>query len=104
MIDEPNTEFTPPFDAFEASQQIIEFWRQATNLPLTIAIEGLRFSARRLRAQADHLALLAGSGDATAVLKEQTAFVEQTLADYRDEATVVAKEIGDPIATLEEAA
>lgn len=103
MTSSDRDEMSTSFDAFDLPAQMTAFWRQAASFPLTMAVEGLRFAARRLRCQADHIVELASCEDAAAAINVQIAFLESTVDDYRNEAVVLAKETGDPIVSLEAA-
>ena len=77
----------------EAPAQALAAWQAATVLPMTLAVETLRFAGRRALAQADHLAQLAQCQDLAAAVETQLSFAQATASAYRDEADVVAKQI-----------
>ncbi|MET0367667.1 MAG: phasin family protein [Methylobacterium sp.] len=62
-------------------------------LPLRLAAETVRFTGRRLQAQADHLAALAQCGSLKDAVSLQTAFVTKGVSDYRDEAATLSQNV-----------
>src|SRR4051794_38387794 len=69
-------------------------WRTlAVDLPLRLAAETMRFTGRRLQAQADHLAGLVRCGSLNEAVELQTAFVTKGLTDYQKEATTLSHDV-----------
>lgn len=69
-------------------------WRTlAIDLPLRLSAETLRFTGRRLQAQADHLAALAGCASFKDAVELQAAFLTEGVSDYRKEATTLAHDV-----------
>ena len=65
----------------------------AVGLPLRLAAETMRFTGRRLQAQADHFAGLARCGTLKDAGELQTAFVTKSVSDYRAEATTLTQNV-----------
>jgi hypothetical protein len=85
--------FAGPAEAFEAG---IGTWcTLAVDLPLRIAAETLRFTSRRLQAQADHFAALGGCGSLKAAVALQTTFLTQGVAAYQAEAITLSQEVAE---------
>ena len=90
----PDPHAQAPKDPAEAIGAGINTWRAFTlGLPLRLAAETIRFTSRRLQAQADHLAALAGCSSLNDALNVQTAFVTKGMADCRKEATTLSHDV-----------
>lgn len=62
-----------------------------SDTPLRLCDEMLSFTAKRLRAQADHMQALAKCRNPSEILERQAAFVRGAMEDYASEATKSAK-------------
>lgn len=83
-----------PKDVAVAMGAGLATWRTfAVDLPLRLAAETMRFTGRRLQAQADHLVELARCGSLNEAVELQTAFVTKGLTDYRQEATTLSRDV-----------
>ncbi|MHB2210831.1 phasin family protein [Methylobacterium sp. CM6257] len=82
---------TNPAEAFGVG---LNAWHSlAIGLPLRIAAETIRFTGRRLQAQADHLAALARCGSLKDAVELQTTFLTESVSDYRAEATTLSQDV-----------
>jgi hypothetical protein len=63
------------------------------DLPLRLAAEAMRFTGRRLQAQAEHLTALARCGSLEDAVTLQTTFVTKGVSDYRSEASSLSHEV-----------
>lgn len=80
-----------PIDTMGAG---LDAWHTITvGLPLRLAAETVRFTGRRLQAQADHLAALARCGSLKEAAALQTAFVTKGVSDYRDETATLSQNV-----------
>lgn len=96
MPSEPLTPFRipPSVDTVGAIEAGITTWRSiAVDLPLRVAAEAMRFTGRRLQAQADHLAAMTRCGSLKAVVDLQATFLRQGVADYQTEATTLSHDV-----------
>ncbi|MDP4003327.1 phasin family protein [Methylobacterium sp. NEAU K] len=81
-------------DPAEAVGAGLNAWQTvAFGLPMRLAAETLRFTGRRLQAQADHLAALARCGSIQKAVELQTTFVADGVSDYREEATTLSRDM-----------
>jgi len=86
----------PPLDTVGALEASIAMWRGlAVDLPLRVAAEAMRFTSRRLQAQADHLAAMARCGSLKAVVELHATFLSEGVADYQAEATTLSRDVAD---------
>jgi len=63
------------------------------HLPLTVASETLRFTARRLQAQADHLATVNRCANVPEFMEAQTQFIRKASDDYGVETGRIMQEV-----------
>ncbi|WP_051329323.1 hypothetical protein [Geminicoccus roseus] len=77
----------------EMQSQMVGWWCSMMALPLSMSVEAMRFTSRRLSAQADSLAKLAQCRTFSDAATAQSRFAERMVADYRDEAQTVAREV-----------
>jgi hypothetical protein len=63
------------------------------HLPLTVATESLRFTARRLEAQADHIAMLNGCTNVPEFMEVQSQFMRKATDDYGVETGRIMEEV-----------
>jgi hypothetical protein len=83
-----------PAETAETIGAGLNAWRTlAIDLPLRLAAETMRFTGRRLQAQADHLAALARCGSLKDAVELQTTFATKGLSDYRMEATTLSQDV-----------
>ena len=72
-----------------------DWMKSMSDTPLQLCDEMLSFTAKRLRAQADHMQSLAKCRNPSELLERQTAFFRGTMEDYATEATKSAKLMQD---------
>ncbi len=69
-------------------------WRALViDLPLRITAETMRFTSRRLQAQADHLAALTRCGSLESAVALQAEFVTKGVSEYQKEATSLSHDV-----------
>jgi predicted solute-binding protein len=77
----------------DMQSQMFGWWCSMMVLPLSMGVEAMRFTSRRLSAQADSLATIAQCRSLSDAASAQSRFAERMVADYRDEAQTVAREV-----------
>jgi hypothetical protein len=68
-----------------------DWMKSLSDTPMRLCDEMLSFTAKRLRAQADHMQSLAKCRNPSEILERQTAFFRGAMEDYSSEATKSAK-------------
>lgn len=84
-------------DANEAMSAGMALWRSLAHLPLTFTAEAMRFTSRRIQAQADHLAALDGCDPIDDVMKLQSGFFSQVASDYQAEAAIMSRDVQNAV-------
>lgn len=83
-------------DPAEAIATGLGTWRALTiDLPLRLASESMRFTSRRLQAQADHLAALAGCGSLEGAFALNAEFLSKGVSDYKNEANTLSHDVAE---------
>ena len=72
-----------------------DWMKSMSDKPMQLCDEMLSFTAKRLRAQADHMQSLAKCRNPAELLERQTAFFRGAMEDYASEATKSAKLMQD---------
>lgn len=80
-------------------EQMVGWWCSMMVLPLSMSVEAMRFTSRRLSAQADSLATLAQCRSLSDAATTQSRFAERLVADYRDETQTVVREVQEAMPT-----
>jgi hypothetical protein len=73
--------------------QMIVWWRSMMTLPMAMSVEAVRFASRRLSAHADNMEEMIRCRNIADAAQAQSRFAERMVADYREEAQAVVREV-----------
>jgi hypothetical protein len=73
--------------------QMITWWRSVMALPMTMNVEADRLAGRRLSAYADNMEELIRCRNIAEAAQAQSRFAERMVADYREGAQAVVREV-----------
>jgi hypothetical protein len=91
-------------DFTQQQAETLAWWGPAMSFPLAMTVEVLRFAARRMSAQADHLAEMAHCKNLADAFDSQSAFFQSAAKQYSQEAEVLMKEIREAAPSTKAAA
>ena len=98
MTSTPLDPSTPQEHAAKDMSAALSGWRMMVfDLPLRLTSETLRFTSRRLAAQAEHLSALSRCTSLTDAVNLQTAFVKQAVSAYEEETATLSHDVQDAI-------